>query len=399
MASAIYSRSYVACSRFIIPRNTSCSQLRRYATANTKEQKPARRPPKIPGSRLIEISSSPEAPFVSQSAKKNAFRNRDSIVQKTKKPELVKGIPDRRAADNEVSNKSQTTHPSNTASKQSPRDLNKLTEEEQLEQVEQILAMSRYMPTADPWGQPVDTLDVILPHPIFSGIRPRFPTYRAIISHFWENRMNDGKNATSLLLLAKANAIPGIDLSRATFFQKFFTQWPWRLLSTQSTRAGSWLEPFRDTALARYKELNAAIAQHDEKQVKRLTASNYQDNTLHILRKNQNPSHTYIWRFHREVTPTKVLSIRSTEGYLGIEEPKFGNRMMVHALLKFDTEQSLEIYDKRGKALHKLADGETSLGQGTLPAQRKRVTEYLVLEKRMWYDGPWIFREQLYDST
>jgi len=36
-------------------------------------------------------------------------------------------------------------------------------------------------------------------------------------------------------------------------------------------------------------------------------------------------------------------------------------------------------------------------GRGNVAAERKRVTEYLVLEKRMWYDGPWTFREQLWE--
>jgi protein MBA1 len=47
----------------------------------------------------------------------------------------------------------------------------------------------------------------------------------------------------------------------------------------------------------------------------------------------------YIWRFHREVNPTQIVSLRVIEGYLSPEEPKFGSRWMVHALVKFDTEQ------------------------------------------------------------
>lgn len=26
------------------------------------------------------------------------------------------------------------------------------------------------------------------------------------------------------------------------------------------------------------------------------------------------------------------------------------------------------------------------------------MTEYLVFEKRMWYDGPWVIREQLWEA-
>jgi protein MBA1 len=25
--------------------------------------------------------------------------------------------------------------------------------------------------------------------------------------------------------------------------------------------------------------------------------------------------------------------------------------------------------------------------------------EYLVLEKRMWYEGPWVIREQIYETV
>ena len=42
---------------------------------------------------------------------------------------------------------------------------------------------------------------------------------------------------------------------------------------------------------------------------------------------------------HREYEPTRILSLRVIQGHLGDEEPRFGNRLMVHALLKFDTEQ------------------------------------------------------------
>lgn len=35
-----------------------------------------------------------------------------------------------------------------------------LTEEEQIEQIDRIMSMSRLFPTADPWGQKVETLGV-----------------------------------------------------------------------------------------------------------------------------------------------------------------------------------------------------------------------------------------------
>jgi protein MBA1 len=59
--------------------------------------------------------------------------------------------------------------------------------------------------------------------------------------------------------------------------------------------------------------------------------------------------------------------------------------------------QSLEIYDQHGHALHKPAEGAFKTWDGRIPAEKQRVIEYLVLEKRMWYDGPWLIREQVWD--
>ena len=117
----------------------------------------------------------------------------------------------------------------------------------------------------------------------------------------------------------------------------------------------------------------------------------------------------------------QVLSIRAQEGHQGVVKPKFGNRILAHVLVKFDTEQvklcsahiltsstnfrqSLEMYNDRGVAVHKPASND----QGTFydekekqwrrPAARRRVTEYLVLEKRMWIDGPWQFKQQIWPT-
>jgi protein MBA1 len=50
--------------------------------------------------------------------------------------------------------------------------------------------------------------------------------------------------------------------------------------------------------------------------------------------------------------------------------------------------------------LHKLVPGvPKKTVDGTAPAEKKRVVQYLVLEKRMWYDGPWLIREQIWESA
>ena len=66
--------------------------------------------------------------------------------------------------------------------------------------------------------------------------------------------------------------------------------------------------------------------------------------------------------------------------------------------------QSLEIYDSRGNALHTpaelpyLVDSDKCIESWRVPAARKRVTEYLILEKRMWIPGVWQFREQVWPT-
>lgn len=49
--------------------------------------------------------------------------------------------------------------------------------------------------------------------------------------------------------------------------------------------------------------------------------------------------HTYIWRFHRELSPTRVISLRGMQAFYGKSPPKSGNRNTVQALVRFDTEQ------------------------------------------------------------
>ena len=84
-----------------------------------------------------------------------------------------------------------------------------------------------------------------------------------------------------------------------------------------------------------------------------------------------------------------------------------GSRLIVQALVRFDTiqvcycfspppfnvnpvvfMQTLEIYSKQGILI--------SPKESCKP---RRVTEYLVLEKRMWYDMPWKIKEQMFERS
>ena len=128
-----------------------------------------------------------------------------------------------------------------------------------------------------------------------------------------------------------------------------------------------------------------------------------------------NPKFKYIWNFHKELSPLRVLSIRATEGNLGEADPPFGSRLTIQALCRIHTEQvsvpfsqrsglltfsqSLEIYDAAGKAVHEPQDGAVQRKGQRVPAKRRSVTEYLTFEKKMWYDSPFYVREQLWPDV
>ncbi|KAG6906357.1 hypothetical protein DXG01_014344 [Tephrocybe rancida] len=115
-----------------------------------------------------------------------------------------------------------------------------VSEEEQMEQLERVMNMSKFFPTADPWGQRVETLDVMIPYSTHPIHRNQYPTWRAIYNQIKTNSLNSAKNCVSLLMLAQENAIPGLDVSRARWWNTFIIEWPWRLAGTTSVKAGAW---------------------------------------------------------------------------------------------------------------------------------------------------------------
>lgn len=173
----------------------------------------------------------------------------------------------------------------------------------------------------------------------------------------------------SLLALAGEDAIPGINLSEAGWRTKWF-QWPFRLFRAQSLKKDAWLTPLRENLLENYKQLNKAVARldshsipgsyilifigrEDAVKVKELTTAGYQEQALQLMRKMKRPNVvSKLWRFHHEVEPAQILSLRATEGYLGVTPPKIGNRLMVHVLLKFDTEQVGLLFMKPELCIH-----------------------------------------------
>lgn len=155
------------------------------------------------------------------------------------------------------------------------------------------------------------------------------------------------------------------------------------------------------------------------KELSRITTAQYNDHVTSLAKANKKSNSRMIWTLHRTFEPVRIVSIRATEGYVAPNAPRTGHRLMIHALVKFDTEQvglshlihsyvayadhplqSLEMYNARGAALHAPApepqDAEKSVEKWRVPAQRRRVTEYLVIEKLGWAPSPWRFREQVW---
>ena len=86
----------------------------------------------------------------------------------------------------------------------------------------------------------------------------------------------------------------------------------------------------------------------------------------------------YRWRLVSQPSPVRIVSIRAVEGHLGLQPPRTGNPLYANVLARFDTIQALT---RRGVAS---------------TVEPKRVVEYLLFEKRMWYDTPWVIKGQLY---
>jgi mitochondrial protein MBA1 len=72
--------------------------------------------------------------------------------------------------------------------------------------------------------------------------------------------------------------------------------------------------------------------------VKKFTVNDYQTDLLKRIR-SQNRDLVYVWKYHGENTSPKVISIRAVEVNLTRQPLKYGNRLVVQALVKFDTLQ------------------------------------------------------------
>ncbi|KAI0701374.1 hypothetical protein BC835DRAFT_1264905 [Cytidiella melzeri] len=242
------------------------------------------------------------------------------------------------------------------------------SDEQAMKELETMLAVA-HRTHLDIWSAPVTTLDVYIPN--WLSKRPN----ASILDHwrsFVQSQRNWLRNVQNMYQMAKQQAFPDIKVKS-----------PWSLQIFR-VRTTPWLAGLRRAALEVYSSVNQAVAANDTKTIRKYTIESYRDVLLKRLQAQDKNNH-YVWTLHGENAPCQVLSIRSFQGHLGPKVPQFGHRLVIQALVKFDTNQSLQVYNKRGKLI--AGDGK-----------QQRVVEYLVLQRRGWYDGPWTIRDQLYED-
>jgi len=220
----------------------------------------------------------------------------------------------------------------------------------------------------DMWSLPLDTLDVHIPS---FPARVKNATFRDHIVLMRDNFFNTLKNITSMRKLAQENAFPGRETQSARSFQIF---------QATSTKESAWVAPLCAILLEKYKRVNNAIAAGNSKILNELTTREYAKSASRRLRTLHpaGSSAAYRWRLISQPSPVRIVSIRAMEGHLGLQPIRTGNHLYVNVLARFETIQSLT---KRGVAS---------------TVEPKRVVEYLLFEKRMWYDTPWVIKEQLH---
>ncbi|KAG1736107.1 uncharacterized protein EDB91DRAFT_1142872 [Suillus paluster] len=273
--------------------------------------------------------------------------------------------------------------------------------EAQLKQIEHMMNMantSNLFPTMDMWGTKILTLDVEIPRD--APLRMLFSNPGAFWHAIQHNFSNWLKNTFSMYTIATSGAFPGV--SHDFRFSHLFLPRTWRQLGNiTSPSSKSWLAPLRRIAMDNYLAMGRAIADKDGVTLKALTTAEHATKVNKIVRARQ-PGQVWQWKVLSDVSDktlfqekslfrplaispgATIVSIRSGEVYVAKEPPKRGHRLVIHALVKFETTQEFKMFTKQGQ----LVD--------TGSAEPRRVVEYLVLEKVGWYDNTWQVRDQIY---
>ncbi|KAJ7240830.1 hypothetical protein B0H12DRAFT_1134204, partial [Mycena haematopus] len=241
-----------------------------------------------------------------------------------------------------------------------------LSEEEKQMKMAELIETQREFMRSQGRTPPVITLpllDHMIPYSVGFKARKEYPSLLDVYRQFQRNRINDGKNAFSMRHIAVADSFPGIEVDPKLGWFRSTWLYARRVFQAQSVKSDAWVAPMRQEILNQYIVLNETIMNGNTKRLEELTMP---------------------------LTPLRILSLRAGDGD--------GSRVAVQALVRFDTEQSIEMYDKEGRALHtpapSAAPPPAKRGKALhiVPAVPKRVTEYLVVDKAFYDpDGKWKF--------
>ena len=144
----------------------------------------------------------------------------------------------------------------------------------------------------------------------------------------------------------------------------------------------------------------------DRRTLHAVTAYEYQEYATDLLKRNEkralSKQLTTTWELIEVLSPVQILSLRAFPLYTAAEEPKYGNRLCVQALVRFETMQRMVVRDARGRIVK--PDG--SLGPLPSPTggsvglpEPRRVLEYLVCENKMFYKDGWYIRGQVFEGV
>ncbi|KDQ09103.1 hypothetical protein BOTBODRAFT_148338 [Botryobasidium botryosum FD-172 SS1] len=248
------------------------------------------------------------------------------------------------------------------------------TEEEQLAEQVRVQEIMERMPK--PMGyeilsQHVPLLDHHVPIRFGQLSKWNIPT---IYRWAYGNAKNWVFNAYNLFQLAQLQAIPGYERKRPP--SRFSPQ----IFGTSSTRKHAWLASFIQDANETLIKLNQAQAQGNSRIVASITANPFQKVARQRVhwRRDVNP----IWKWYGELDATRCVSIRLMSGI----DPSLPKNRDAYAqiLVRFNTLQSLTYYPKYGKLNRD-------------PEKPGRCVEYLVFEKKLWQDGPWLIRDEVFE--
>jgi protein MBA1 len=142
--------------------------------------------------------------------------------------------------------------------------------------------------------------------------------------------------------IAAADSFPGIHVDPSLGWFRSIYLYASHAFQAQSLKPTAWIAPMRQEILEQYIQLNQAIVHcvpsNPKKRLGNFVMEPYMEEVIALAQQRKRDV-LYRWNFHREVTPTRILSLRAGDGEFSKVMPETGSRIAIQALVRFDTEQ------------------------------------------------------------